>query len=313
MSKIRIWKISADKKSKYWKEFVEGGYAALGEWDEGDLTKYNDKMELVKRVRAYSLKRWPDRYKEGSTFGYRLRNFYNELDEGDLLVLYGEGSIFAIGKVIGTYWYDEIAHVDRDYPHRVPVAWKLADPPIYDISEKLYNSLIKPSDAFHEIKLEMCIKEVHRFYNSKLLRDVQPTEEHISEDEQIKELENIQDDPIKESYQSTRYRRNRKLVEKLKKLYNFRCQLCALNAPEIPVIPMPNGQKYIEVHHIKGFNEINEGEYVIDHFRNVITVCCYHHKLLHKYQSKFSYDDVNKTFRSRDGQIVLPIRINKHL
>ena len=111
-----------------------------------------------------------------------------------------------------------------------------------------------------------------------------------------------------------KYKRNRELVRKLKKFYNYKCQLCS-KPPEIPLIPMSNGTDYIEVHHIKGFNEIDEGnrEEVIDQYKNAITVCCYHHKLLHNYRSKIVFDPKFKMFKSRDGRISLPLIINKHI
>ena len=315
----RVWKISAGKKSKYIDDFIEERYAALGEWDEGDVDKYaGSKTKLINWLKNYSLKRWPKKYKKGSTFGYQLWDFYDELDEDDLVVLYGQGSIYAIGKISGAYWYDERAHAARQFPHRVPVAWRVANPPIQNFSDTLRNCLVKPSNAFHEIKKEKCIEEINGIYYSDLLKDIPPDLSNgpsISDSELIKELDKIQGDLRKVSGKSTRYQRNRELVIKLKELYDFRCQLCSPDAPEIPPIPMPNGRNYVEVHHIKGFNEIDdaEGEYSIDHFRNLITVCCYHHKLLHKYRSKFTYDYDTKTFGTKDGVSVLPLLLNKHL
>lgn len=319
MSGRRVWKISAGEKSKYRDDFIEGGFAALGEWDEGDVNKYaGSKSRLIKRIKHYSLKKWPERYKEGSTFGYQLWDFYNELDENDSVVLYGQGVIYAIGKINGAYWYDEKAHVERQYPHRVPVLWKVAKPPIKNLSDVLHNCLTKPSNTFHEIKKEKCIEEINGLSNSDLLKDIPPVINNgtsVSDAELIKELETIQGDLRKKSRKSTRFQRNRELVIKLKELYNFRCQLCSPDAPEIPLIPMPNERNYVEVHHIKGFNEIDDvkGEYSIDHFRNTITVCCYHHKLLHKYRSKFTYDYEIKIFRTKDGERILPLLLNKHL
>lgn len=118
-----------------------------------------------------------------------------------------------------------------------------------------------------------------------------------------------------------RVQRSRQLVETLKRGYGWRCQLCDPDQPECPPIDMGGGKFYVEVHHIQGISEArrasvddqDSGAYTIDSADNVIVVCPYHHKLLHHYHSPIRYDADKQLFRSEDGSLELPLRLNKHL
>ena len=137
----------------------------------------------------------------------------------------------------------------------------------------------------------------------------------------LNKLTKIQTELKKEQVQIVRYKRSRELVIRLKQMYNYKCQLCSPDSPEIPPIPMENGTNYVEVHHIQGFKEATDitdegqerGEYMIDNYKNVVVLCCYHHKLLHKYKGGFMYDPVSHKFISKDGTIKIPLKHNLHL
>jgi predicted HNH restriction endonuclease len=148
-----------------------------------------------------------------------------------------------------------------------------------------------------------------------------PPKPEQNDAEKLKDLARIQTELTKETIQVKKYRRSRELVQELKQLYNYRCQLCSPISINIPQIPMRNGNSYVEVHHIKGFNEVShiegvnqeEGDFEIDNYKNAITVCVYHHKLLHKHKDGFSYDAMQKCFVSRDKSSKIPLVLNKHL
>lgn len=134
-----------------------------------------------------------------------------------------------------------------------------------------------------------------------LLRDLELIQTKLKNEKVTKEtLEN-------------RYKRSRDLVGILKKLYNYKCQLCDPNNP-IPLIEMKNGKYYVEVHRIDGFGEVlgkedeqENGNFVIDSVNNVICVCVHHHKLLHHYHSKINYVPTDNSFVAEDGSLVLPL------
>ncbi|WP_102029175.1 YDG/SRA domain-containing protein [Salirhabdus sp. Marseille-P4669] len=144
----------------------------------------------------------------------------------------------------------------------------------------------------------------------------------FNEQSLIDEVMNIQGDLQKVKISNTnitkRYNRSRKLVENLKKLYLYECQLCDPSNP-IPKIEMQNGKKYVEVHHIEGFSEVlnktseeqDSGDFVVDHVSNVVVVCPQHHKMFHHYKSPFRYINEKNAFVSEDGSKVLQL-YHKH-
>ena len=89
---------------------------------------------------------------------------------------------------------------------------------------------------------------------------------------------NSMDHPTVTHKTSEQYARDQKLVQKLKTLYQCRCQLCQNYFD----IPMDSGTNYVEVHHIipnsVGYDE--EGNSV-DNPGNMIVVCPNHHRYLH--------------------------------
>ena len=117
-----------------------------------------------------------------------------------------------------------------------------------------------------------------------------------------------------------RRRRSRILAEKLKRLYSFRCQLCPDDAQRID---MGAGRRYVEVHHIEGFAELDnasrvvaptqEGaELLIDRAANIVVVCPHHHALLHHDVRRFAFDAGRLAFVGEDGT-ELALTLNRHL
>ncbi len=97
----------------------------------------------------------------------------------------------------------------------------------------------------------------------------------------LDELEKLQgaSDIIHRNVQQ--HERSRVLVNKLKELYGSGCQLCKDGS--IPQIIKEDGTIYSEAHHINPISNISmedEGE-TLDHYKNMIIVCPFHHKVLH--------------------------------
>jgi hypothetical protein len=243
------------------------------------------------------------------------------MNNGDIVVVMaGKDFILGIGRVTGPHKYHPSYRLtDQFFDHVRPVEWVLE----YDY-EKSKN--IPRINKFQ--RTLMCIeKDKDRplwEYFSKLV--FRPAEPHLvspnaSDDtSNLRALSNIQTELEKETTPVNRYNRSRELVDRLKQLYEFRCQLCSPRDTAIPVIPMKDGRNYVEVHHIKGFDEVTDmtvdqesGDYVIDTYRNAVVVCVYHHKLLHKHKNEFSYNSVKLSFISKDGSREIPINLNRHL
>lgn len=244
------------------------------------------------------------------------------MKEGDIVVVMaGVDYVLGIGVVAGPHRYKkEYRSENRFFDHIRPVEWILD----YSFDERReiprvhgFNNTLswvkKDQDQFSRWTLfsKLSFKPKGR---GKVLSYAQDDADNLMK------LANIQTELAKEKAQLNRYKRSRELVYRLKQLYNYRCQLCSSKSISIPQIPMKNGTNYVEVHHIKGFNEVTDmgidqetGDYLIDNFKNAITVCVYHHKLLHKHKNEFSYDPDEKSFISKDKRVRLPLTLNKHL
>lgn len=78
--------------------------------------------------------------------------------------------------------------------------------------------------------------------------------------------------------------RSRVLVEKMKDLYDYRCQICDRKNP-IPLIMKDDCKYYVEVHHIipisDGYENDEIENKIIDTYKNTLVLCAHHHKVVH--------------------------------
>jgi predicted transcriptional regulator len=114
-----------------------------------------------------------------------------------------------------------------------------------------------------------------------------------------------------------RIARNKKMVELLKKLYEYNCQICGTEKPAVPRIEKDDGTFYCEVHHITplGTAETESDVKTLDHYSNALCLCSYHHSLIHYHKggySKLIFDQNQFYLVSVQGE-KLPILMNKHI
>lgn len=151
-----------------------------------------------------------------------------------------------------------------------------------------------------------------RVFKRELIEDIENKSEkveYILEDEKnifirdtLKELKEIQSKYSVFKNNTEKIVRNKKLVAKLKDLYQGKCQLCNQVSIQIPSIVRENGELYSEVHHITALNESkinNDDIEFIDSYKNTIVLCPYHHKFVHFQNGGF------KTLISDDGEMYL--------
>lgn len=106
--------------------------------------------------------------------------------------------------------------------------------------------------------------------------------------------------------------RNTSLVNELKILYNYKCQICGEERTDL-LIDMGNGKHYVEGHHIKllsSAKQLTEQEEIneIDSYKNVIIVCPYHHKYLHYHHGGFF-----NIFRNKDNKLYFKNEVGETL
>lgn len=106
--------------------------------------------------------------------------------------------------------------------------------------------------------------------------------------EKLKELEQIQSKYKTKLSKQEITERNKLLVEKLKELYQGKCQLCDPQA-SIPLICKENGELYSEVHHVVSMHmaESDKDIEYIDSYKNTIVLCPHHHKYVHYHHGGF--------------------------
>lgn len=107
-------------------------------------------------------------------------------------------------------------------------------------------------------------------------------------------------------------KRNRSLIDKLKKIYECRCQLCSEDS-WLPIC-IDDGGFYCEVHHIKSLSKENEEEN-LDVLENLIVVCPNHHKMLHYHNSGYEklIDDHGTLYFYNDSKEKIKVQKNFHL
>jgi hypothetical protein len=141
------------------------------------------------------------------------------------------------------------------------------------------------------------------------------------ERDSIERLRRLRHEIKREKAETKRHQHRQEMVSILKQLYDYLCQLCGEEAPVVPPIPMKNQTNYVEVHQVAGKGEAirltaedqGSGEYVLDDPEDAVVVCPYHHKLLHHYKSRIRFDRKKREFRSEDGSLILPLRLDRHL
>ncbi|GAA3726949.1 hypothetical protein GCM10022378_15340 [Salinicoccus jeotgali] len=98
----------------------------------------------------------------------------------------------------------------------------------------------------------------------------------------LSEIKNIQKKIRLKKFNGETVVRSRELTDKLKKLYNYQCQVCG---PESDTIVMENGCNYVEIHHITPLHNAkvaeDEEDLEFDNYRNLICLCPFHHKYVH--------------------------------
>ncbi|WP_141495089.1 hypothetical protein [Bacillus cereus] len=103
--------------------------------------------------------------------------------------------------------------------------------------ERYYRPQLDPSQAPYDWR-----KDLEQDDDSNTPMD---REDHL---EKLKDIQTVLE--ITEVTEQ-RVKRSRALANELKKLFDFKCQICDYEGEHIPLIEMDNGKYYVEVHHIR--------------------------------------------------------------
>jgi 5-methylcytosine-specific restriction enzyme B len=110
----QYWKIAPGEDARFWDEWRDSGFIAMGWREFGDLSgvtkaQFDAKRDLLAQEHSEYTKQ-----------GTRQLWQYSRIAEGDrVIVNRGKTEILAIGTVMGPYYFEHGA----EYPHRFPAQW----------------------------------------------------------------------------------------------------------------------------------------------------------------------------------------------
>jgi hypothetical protein len=112
---IRYWKIAPGENARFWNDWQEGGFVAIG-WDKlGDLNSIT-RNDFLRRVDH--LGQDDDEYNKQAC--EQAWKFARQIGEGDhVLANQGTKKVLALGRVTGPYYF--VPGVE--YGHRLPLEW----------------------------------------------------------------------------------------------------------------------------------------------------------------------------------------------
>ena len=174
---MRVWKIMAGERSKFWKHFINEGIAAMKANEEGDLEGYSNKKEFLKKTRNFS----SANKNQLTRIGDDTWNFIYRVKQGDLLLLYKQGYISAIGYVTGEYTYNEtVFWKGKKFFHRRLATWKLLDTTRQKLPTHLRRTLSNLQGTLQELDEKEDILEVcHIASNELFCQETKPSNMHV--------------------------------------------------------------------------------------------------------------------------------------
>ena len=120
---ISYWRIGTrlGDVGSIWSAMRDGGYAAIG-WDElGDLSNFAEQDDSKERIREKLEKDYPGDARTVSRKAGEIRNFVQRIAEGDIVLAVDGQQVLGIGRVAGPYRYEN-ASSDHGL-HRRAVTW----------------------------------------------------------------------------------------------------------------------------------------------------------------------------------------------
>lgn len=204
---------------------------------------------------------------------------------------------------------DEYVSENKNIKYKKELSKYIIEPPnivYFSSQDKIYQTIYNVA-KLNEMSIDEYILSLG-YVRSKKSNTIKELTEEIDEIIDLEEQE-IRKKEISEN----KIERNHKLIDKLKRAYDYECQLCS-NEQRMP-IEKQDGTKYVEVHHIKNLSEEYDEEGTLDRLNNLIVVCPNHHKMLHYHKGGYrKIKIVNEVLVFvNDSEEVIPIITNKHL
>ena len=104
-----------------WPRMRDGGFAAVGWSDVGNLSEVDHSSKGKDKVRALLEKRYPNKKSVVTRNASQLYAFAARVEPGDIVVAMQGAKVLGVGEVEGDYFYVE---GDGPFSHRRPVKWR---------------------------------------------------------------------------------------------------------------------------------------------------------------------------------------------
>lgn len=123
---IRYWRIGTKlgegpEAEDIWPAMNQGGYAAIGWEYAGDLSALGSGKELRASIQALLAENYNFDARVASRKAGEMKNFVEDIKEGDIVLASAGAQIVGIGKVTGPYYYSTT--LPSGAPNRRPVRW----------------------------------------------------------------------------------------------------------------------------------------------------------------------------------------------
>lgn len=212
------------------------------------------------------------------------------------------------GYTKSKYDYNYISR-NKDKKYKIILAEYITQMPNYvyiPSQDAIYQNLYNIA-KLNNVTLDKYIEKLG-YIRIKKVSEIQEISDEI---EQIikKEKKEVE----KDIHLEEKVKRNHQIINKLKRFYEYECQLC--NNNQRMIIKKEDGTNYVEVHHIKNLSlEIDE-EGTLDRVNNLIVVCPNHHKMLHYHHGRYTKIKLchGKLAFVNDSSEIIPIINNRHL
>ena len=120
----------------------------------------------------------------------------------------------------------------------------------------------------------------------------------------LKDIENKYKDASPEvKERQSRYIERGPVGAMVKRLNDFKCQVCYALGRNPHAFTKPNGEPYVEAHHVMPVSKLAKGSL---HAANIMTVCANHHRQLHYGGVEVVIGDAELSFQLEGHQISIP-------
>ncbi len=145
-----LWKISASEKvidtPFFLEDFLNNDIIAFGDYGEGDIRKFKDIEELEGKLTQ----------KKQTKHSFPTAKFYmrfrDDVNIGDIVVIYSRNTIFGVGYIASDYYFYEKDDLGKKYyrrgiPNRRKVKWISKQ----QIEDERLSVLRSPQETFYEL------------------------------------------------------------------------------------------------------------------------------------------------------------------